>query len=97
MKVHFSRRSLAQLAEIVAGLESDNPPVARSFVRRLETLASLLSRHPQIRRSTNLAGVRVMPLRPYPYLLFYQAAGPARITVLRIRHMARNMDWRQGR
>ncbi|MEJ0012866.1 MAG: hypothetical protein WDM94_09610 [Bauldia sp.] len=46
---------------------------------------------------TNLDEVRVMPAKPYPYLLFDDAGARDGITVLRVRHMARDDDWREGR
>jgi plasmid stabilization system protein ParE len=68
------------------------------FTERTETLASLLARHPTIGRRTDLSGVRVFAIRPYPYLLFYRSEpDDSGITVLRVRHMARKEDWRTGR
>ena len=98
MTVRYSRRSLAQIADIIATIAVDDPPTAGAFSRRIETLATLVARHPSIGRQTNLAGVRVLPTKPYPYLFFYQAnlTGTG-ITVLRVRHMSRNDDWRSGR
>jgi len=97
MKPSFSRRALAQIAEIEATIAAENPSAAASFVRRIDRLAALLARRPELGRATNLDGVRVMPARPYPYLLFYALASAGGITVLRVRHMARREDWRSGR
>ena len=77
-------------------LEEDAPEVASAFSRRVETLASLLARHPAIGRRTDLTAVRVFAVRPYPYLIFYREETDG-ITVLRVRHMARKEDWRTGR
>ena len=98
MTVRYSRRSLTQIANIIAAFAVDDPPTATMFARRVETLARLLASHPSIGRQTDFAGIRVLPMKPYPYLIFYQPdpAG-AGITVLRVRHMARDVDWRTGR
>lgn len=96
MTVRFSRRAITQIAEAVAHIQRDDPGAASGFAVRMERLASLLSRHPEIGRATDMPGVRVMPTQPYPYLMFYKLAGDG-ITVLRVRHMARREDWRTGR
>ena len=98
MTVSYSRRSLAQIAEIIAFLAVDDARTSSAFSRRIEALAALLGRHPHIGRQTNIASVRVLPAKPYPYLIFYEleATGTG-ITVLRVRHMSRNDDWRRGR
>ena len=97
MKVQYSQRALTQITEIIAAIAADDPPAAGAFARRVETLASLVARHPAIGRQTSLARVRVIPAKPYPYLVFYQPAPEGGITVLRVRHMARREDWRSGR
>ena len=83
--------------EIAERIHQDNPRAAAAFARRVDALAALLARHPEDGRKTNLSPVRVMPLRPYPYLLFYQPAEAGGIVILRVRHMARKEDWRTGR
>ena len=62
MIVSYSRRALAQLSEILATISEDAPEVAASFSRRVETLASLLARHPAIGRQTDLSRVRVFAI-----------------------------------
>ena len=96
MTVRYSRHALAQISDIVRAIETDDPRAAAVFVGRIKRLSSLLSRHPEIGRATDLPGVRVAPTRPFPYLLFYSRA-PQGITVLRVRRMARKEDWRSGR
>ena len=98
MNVRYSRRSLAQIGEILELFAEDSPALASRFAQRVEMLAELLARHPTIGRRTDLANVRVFAMKPYPYLLFYRLEPEDRgITVLRIRHMAREQDWRTGR
>ena len=96
MKVRYSRRALAQIAEILDTIADDSPEAAGKLSRRIEALTALVVRHPAIGRRTDLADVRVIALRPYPYLIFYRER-PDGITILRVRHMARKEDWRTGR
>ena len=98
MRVRYTRRALAQISEILATIAEEAPRVAAAFAVRIETLTALLSRHPSMGRTTDLDEVRVFAARPYPYLIFFRVdPGEAGITVLRIRHMARESDWRSGR
>lgn len=96
MRVRYRPAAFAQLLEIIAKIESDSPHVASSFANRVDALLALTARHPDIGRKTARENVRVIPARPYPYLIFY-VADPEGLTVLRIRHMARDEDWRTGR
>jgi toxin ParE1/3/4 len=98
MSVRFTRRALVQLGEILETIAADEPRAAAGFAHRIETMTTLLARHPEMGRATDLGSVRVFSTRPYPYLLFYRAASSGEeIIVLRIRHMARKEDWRRGR
>jgi plasmid stabilization system protein ParE len=96
MTVRYSRQALAQIERIFDRFETESPSVATAFSRRLELLADLLNRRPSIGRRTDIVSVRVFPLKPYPYLLFYRE-DDAGVIVLRVRHMARGERWRAGR
>jgi plasmid stabilization system protein ParE len=97
MKPRYTRRALGQIAEISAFLATDSPRVAARFAERVELVALLLARHPTIGRRTDLEAVRVFAVRPFSYLMFYRVEPDENgITVLRIRHMAREEDWRLG-
>jgi toxin ParE1/3/4 len=98
MKVSFARRALAQVERIHEQISSEDPSVAGAFLLRIERVAALLAQRPWIGRPTDLPTTRVIGLKPYPYLMFYKAdSGRGEVTILRIRHMARNVDWRSGR
>lgn len=98
MTVRYSRRALAQLAEIIEYYAERNPKVAAKFSARVETLTALLGRQPEIGRRTDIANLRVFRAAPFPYLVFYSIrAGGRGITVLRMRHTARKENWREGR
>jgi plasmid stabilization system protein ParE len=96
MKVRYTAPALMQIAEILDGIAAENAGAAASVANRFETLVSLVARHPAIGRQTSLADVRVIPAKPYPYLIFYRATGE-NLIILRVRHMARQEAWRSGR
>lgn len=72
MKVTFSCRALTQLDEIFAYVAQDNSAAAVAIVDRVKRLASLLGRYPSMGRTTDKAGVRVMSVPSYPYVIFYK-------------------------
>lgn len=96
MTVVYSRRALAQLDEILQFLASRDPKVAAAATDRFEALVAMLARRPAMGRPTNLVDVRVFRAAPYPYLIFYRTDRDSGITVLRVRHTARDRDWRSG-
>ena len=98
MRVVYSRRALAQLHEIITQIAAENRSAAAAFGARVETFTNLAARHPMIGRQTDLERVRVFPLKPYPYLLFYRIWEHGEgVAVLRIRHDAKGEDWKRGR
>ena len=79
-------------------MASESPSVAEAIVRRIETVAALVARHPAIGRPTTIKGVRVFSVLPYPYLVFYEARDErGEVIVLRVRHTAGRDNWREGR
>ena len=98
MIVRFTRRAIGQIHEISETIALDDARSSDQFAERVDRVADLAARHPAIGRPTDLHDIRVIPLRPFRYLLFYKPfADGSGIMVLRVRHMARNEDWRAGR
>jgi len=90
VRVRYTKRALAHLDEIFAYIARDNPAAARSVVERIQSVVLVLAEQPYIGRTTVSEGVRVLPITPYPYLLFY-SVNPAsqEVRILRVRHAAR--------
>jgi toxin ParE1/3/4 len=90
MKIRHSRRAVKQINEVYEYIAVNNPAAADRFLRRIEGLATLLVNFPAIGRRADEHDVRVIGLRPYPYLMFYTVApDTAELHILRILHMAR--------
>ena len=90
MRVTYSPRALAQLEQIFNYIAAEDPTTAAVVVTRIGNLASLLSEHPYIGRPTDKAGVHVLSVPRYPYVLFYKVMVETdEIRILRVRHTAR--------
>jgi toxin ParE1/3/4 len=90
MKIRYSRSAAKQISEIYNYVAEDNRAAADRFVRRVERLAALVADFPGIGRPADEPGVRVIGLRPFPYLMFYSVAENAtELHILQISHMAR--------
>jgi toxin ParE1/3/4 len=78
-----------------------SPEVAASFVDELERAYQHIQRHPatgspRYAHELNLPGLRVWPLRRYPYLVFYME-GDGVIDVWRVLHGSRDIPtWLQS-
>src|SRR3954468_7596504 len=90
MKLRFTPRAAQDLIEIADYLNEQNPAAALrvrdAILRCVQTLASF----PEIGRKQNIAGVRKLPTRGFPSLIYYSLDSEAdEIAVLTIRHAAR--------
>jgi len=97
VKVRFTAGAIRQIAEISEWIALDDPATAASVLDEVVRITGLAARHPGIGRSTQVPGLRVVPIKPYPYLIFYRPAKAGGIEVIRVRSMARKSDWRTGR
>jgi plasmid stabilization system protein ParE len=89
---------MRQLADVVATIEKENPRAAENFGRHMDRLAGLLAHNPMIGRATRNSDFRVFPLERFPYLVFYRILSDREgVMIYRVRHMARDQDWRTGR
>ena len=65
-----------------------NPRAALRVKSRIKMDAEMLGDFPFMARSTGKAGVRVLTVTPYPYLIFYTVRDDE-VLILHIRHGAR--------
>ncbi|MGH6870965.1 MAG: type II toxin-antitoxin system RelE/ParE family toxin [Rhizomicrobium sp.] len=86
--VRFDAAALAELVEIHAHISADNPAAVARVVGRIETIAELLVRFPDMGRKLRHRPERMIVVDPYPYVMFYRSAGDE-IHIRRIRHAAR--------
>lgn len=90
MKVRFTPRAAQDLIEIADYLRERNPTAALrardAILRSVQTLSSF----PEIGRKQSVEGVRKLPMRGSPYLIYYSVNREAdEIAILTVRHAAR--------
>jgi toxin ParE1/3/4 len=89
MKVRWSQTALAQLDDIFSYIYERNRSAALSVTGRVEELAALLGEFPFTGHVTDEAGVRILPVVRYPFVIFYAIDGAAEeVVVLHVRHTA---------
>ena len=93
MKLKYAPRAKADIAEIHAYIADRNAKAATEVIRRLKSAAGLVAQFPGIGRATDIQSVRVLPVAPFPYLIYYTQT-PREIVILHIRHAAREMPRR---
>ncbi len=71
MKVRYTETALRELDEIFAYIFEHDRSAATGVIERVERLAALLVEFPFVGHETDEAGVRVVPLVRYPFLIFY--------------------------
>ena len=89
-KVIFSRRFLLHLDSIYNYIARDDPGAARSVLRRIYEAAENIEAFPEMGRMTVVRDIRMFPVTPYPYVLYFRLV-PKRdeIRMLAVRHAAR--------
>jgi len=91
MKLRYTLPALADLQSILEHIAAQSPSGSSKVADRLRSVMELARQHPQIGRATDEPGIRRMVARPYPYLVFYEAAHDE-IIIHAIRHGAQNPE-----
>ena len=94
MKVRYTATALAEVEEIFAYISNRNHRAAISVRERIERTIDTLAEIPEIAQLTDEPGVRRMPLRSYPYLIFYTVE-VGELVILHVRHGARRVPWEE--
>lgn len=87
-RIGFDPRAVDDLADIRDYLLARSIAGADNIRAHIAATLDSLAHFPLIGRATDQSGVRVLPLRRYPYLIFY-AVNAEEIVVLHIRHGSR--------
>jgi toxin ParE1/3/4 len=92
MKVRYTSTALAEIDEILSYIAKDNPLAAHEVSVILREAIDRLASFPHLAIETDVAGVRMAPVLPYRYLVFYALEGEA-VLIRNVRHAARNRPW----
>ena len=89
MRVRYSPRANADIIGIADYLTERNPAVARAMEQAIRAAVDLIGEFSGAGRAVDQRpNVRVMPVRRYPYLIYYTVRA-GELVILHIRHGAR--------
>lgn len=89
MRVRFTRQALAELDGVLGVVAAHSPQGAARVGDRIRAALDALAEHPGMGARTTNPRLRRLVLRPFPYLLFYEARD-AEVVVIGLRHAARD-------
>lgn len=93
MKVVFTKKALADLENLISYSREHWPRSVPRIEARLQGTIQRIGTWPESsQRVEPRPNVRVVPLRPFPYKLFYEVRDDA-VTILHIHHAARRDPW----
>jgi len=88
MIVRYTETALAEIDEILSYIAKDNPLAADEVGAVLRTTIARLADYPRLAIETDVPNVRVAPVLPYRYLVFY-SIDQGSLLVRNVRHAAR--------
>ena len=89
MKLRYTLRGAAEVAEVLAYIEERSPQGGRHVQARIQAIVNLLLQYPHAGQLTSEGRLRRMVASPYPYLIFY-AATEDEVVIHGVRHCARS-------
>jgi toxin ParE1/3/4 len=89
VRVRFTRPALADLDAILDYVAANSPHGAQHVQSRSQAFIGHLAVYPLIGTRTGEPSIRRLPIPPYPYLIFYEAAEEETI-IHAVRHSARD-------
>lgn len=88
MKIRYTKTALDEIDEILSYIARDNPLAADEVAAVLRASIDRLAQFPRLAVETDEPGVRVAPVLPYRYLVFY-GADQGSIIIRNVRHSSR--------
>ena len=85
MKVRFTATAFAEINDIHYHIAKNNQTAAKAVVLRVEQVIAHIAKFPNIARAIDPSGVRVFPVGPFPYLVFYTVETD-RVIIRNLRH-----------
>ena len=88
MKVRYTDTALAEISDILSYIAKDNPLAADEVGAIMRATINRLADFPRLAIETELPDVRVAPVLPYRYLIFYTVRDNL-LVIRNVRHTAR--------
>jgi addiction module RelE/StbE family toxin len=89
-KARYTPRALSDLDRIFEYIAPENPRAALAVKARIRERIESLAQFPASGPETAERGLRVLPVGPYPYLIFYEIDEAAKsVDILYIHHASR--------
>ena len=88
MRVRYTATALAEIDDILSYIANDNPLAADEVATIMRATIARLADYPRLAIETDVPNVRVSPVLPYRYLVFYSIEDDA-IIIRNVRHAAR--------
>ena len=89
MRLRFSRRAYADIADIHEYIARHNPRAATAVTAQIHRTSQLLARYPALGRETDIPSVRVFPTARYPYLVYHKVQ-QGELIIIHVRHGRRD-------
>ena len=93
MRLEWSNESAADLREIHALIQNENPSAASRVICGIRESTQLLADNPLMGRVGGVAGTRELVISVYPYIVIYRI-GAKSVRVLAVIHTSRH--WQAG-
>ncbi len=89
MKVRYTETARFELEEIGEYIASDNIAAARALVRRIKYVIDRIGEFPEMATQVGESKVRIFPVPPFPYLIFYTVER-GEVIIRNVRHAGRD-------
>ena len=96
MRIRYTGTALKEVDEIFSYLAERNFSAAIAVRERIERTVAVLAVAPEMAQRADEPGVRRIPVRSYPYVIFYAVEGDE-VVILHVRHGARRPLWETNR
>ncbi|WP_426412292.1 type II toxin-antitoxin system RelE/ParE family toxin [Bradyrhizobium ganzhouense] len=90
MKLRYARRARTDIDGIHEYIAQHDRRAASVVVRRIRSASQLLAKYPGLGRATDMTSVRVFPIVPFPYLIYYRVTDDT-LEVVHVRHGRRDV------
>jgi plasmid stabilization system protein ParE len=88
MKVRYTDTALAEIEDILSYIAKDNPLAADEVGAIMRAAIIRLADYPRLAIETDVPNVRMVPVLPYRYLVFYSIEDNT-VVIRNVRHAAR--------